>query len=112
DVQPGLGREGPVGVPAHAVEDEHQRRVARDDDGGAVLVVLAVAEGGDLRVLDLHRVRITGRTEDQEAKTPGARAKQFRAETSDVTQYDRLRATHGRAGGRCPDVRAAQRQSP
>ncbi len=74
-MQAGLGRQGAVGVPAHAVEDEHQGRVACDDDGGAEVVVLAVAEGGDLRVLDLHRVRITGLGEDQEAKTPGARAK-------------------------------------
>ena len=59
-----------AGVPYHAVEGylaklvredgggtgegSHILFVVRDDDGGTILVVLAVAERGDLCVFDLH----------------------------------------------------------
>ena len=54
DLEPGLGGAGAVRVPAHAVEHEHQRRVVGDDDSSTILVILAVAEGRDFRVFDLH----------------------------------------------------------
>ena len=54
DLEAGFGGAGSVGVAAHAVEYQHQRRFFRNDNGSAVLVVLAVAERGDLCVFDLH----------------------------------------------------------
>ena len=42
DLEAGLGRARTVRVPAHAVEDKHQRGIVCNDDGGAVLVVRAV----------------------------------------------------------------------
>ncbi len=55
DLEPGFGRLGAVGVPAHAVEHEHERRVLGHDDGGTILVILTISERGDLGVFDLHR---------------------------------------------------------
>ena len=43
-----------VGVAAHAVHDDEQRRTVARGDRGAVLVVLAVAGQADLGALDRH----------------------------------------------------------
>ena len=45
---------GAVGMTAHAVEDQQDRSVLGYDDGGTILVVLTIADRGDLGILDLH----------------------------------------------------------
>jgi hypothetical protein len=44
-------------VPAHAVEDQHQARVFRHNDGSPILVVLTISDGGDFGVFDPHAAR-------------------------------------------------------
>ena len=50
----GLRRARAVGVAAHAVHDDEERRPVAGRDGGAVLVVLAIAGQAHLGELDRH----------------------------------------------------------
>jgi hypothetical protein len=43
-----------VGVAAHAVDDREEHRAVVDGDGDAILVLFAIAEKAQVRVLDLQ----------------------------------------------------------
>ncbi len=54
DFHAGLGRLGAVRMPAHAVEDHHQRGLFCHHNSCAILVVGAVSKSGNLGVFNLH----------------------------------------------------------
>jgi hypothetical protein len=53
-LQAGLGGTRPIGMPAHAIEYQHQRRFFRYDHGSPILIVLTVSYSGDFCVFDPH----------------------------------------------------------
>src|ERR1700755_3676515 len=90
-----LGGTSPIGMPAHAVDDDEQGRMLRDCAGDPVLVLLAPTKEADIGVVHAQEEFRTSVRLGFALYHPAAYSRSFRSRLDNISQHDRVRTPRG-----------------